>query len=85
MGPGAGEQAAGRAEDEFVIVEPEKAATALWAATGDSALVQRWGRWQSGKSMETYLQELQAATMMADLRPEVRERVVMRDASPTSS
>ena len=22
-------------------------ATALWAATGDSALVQRWGRWKS--------------------------------------
>ena len=52
-------------------------ATALLLACGEPPVVQRWGRWQNGKSMETYLQELQAATMMADLQPEVRERVVI--------
>ena len=57
-------------------------ATALLQATEDSELVRRRGRWMNVKTMELYLQELAAVSLVPNLAPATRARIkVLSDAS----
>ena len=51
-------------------------ATALLEATEDIDLVPRRGRWQNFRTLEIYIQELQAASVLPGLSPPVRNRIL---------
>ena len=45
-------------------------------ATEDIDLVRRRGRWQNFRTLEIYIQELQAASVLPGLSPPVRNRIL---------
>ena len=52
-------------------------ATALLEETENPPLVQRRGRWLNARTMDIYLQELQAALVLPSLSPEARYKIQM--------
>jgi len=53
----------------------------LLEATEDIDVVRRRGRWQNLRTLEIYIQELQAASVLPGLSPLVRNRI-LRLAAP---